>query len=135
MKVIDDRAWRLVCEGVYKGFSIGGRATKRDPQNRKIIKALELREVSLVDRPACPDAVFDCWKATGIKRQQAESQYQPDHVDKALASFFVGGTGPRPAEEPSAAIRKALQEPVGLEPFMIWSHGGKKRSWTKGGKR
>jgi phage head maturation protease len=30
-KVVDDEAWEKVKEGVYKGFSIGGRVTQRDP--------------------------------------------------------------------------------------------------------
>jgi hypothetical protein len=51
-----------VVEGVYKGFSIGGRVTARDPADRRLITALRLTEISVVDRPANPDAVFDCWK-------------------------------------------------------------------------
>jgi phage head maturation protease len=61
-KVVDDTAWRKVTAGVYNGFSIGGRATKRDPADRKRILALTLSEISLVDRPSCPSAIFDCYK-------------------------------------------------------------------------
>ena len=63
-KVIDPLAWHKVKEGVYKGFSIGGKALKRDPKNRNIITELELSEISLVDRPANPEAVFDIYKVT-----------------------------------------------------------------------
>jgi phage head maturation protease len=61
-KIVDDEAWRKVVEGVYKGFSIGGRVTARDPADRTVITALTLTEISVVDRPANPEAVFDCWK-------------------------------------------------------------------------
>src|SRR5437764_11543597 len=61
-KIVDPDAWEKVVEGVYKGFSIGGRVTARDPGDRRLITALHLTEISVVDRPANPEAVFDCWK-------------------------------------------------------------------------
>ncbi len=61
-KIVDSDAWQKVVEGVYKGFSIGGRVTARDPADRRLITALRLTEISVVDRPANPEAVFDCWK-------------------------------------------------------------------------
>src|SRR5205085_7326327 len=61
-KIVDGDAWHKVVEGVYKGFSIGGRVTARDPGDRRLITALHLTEISVVDRPANPEAVFDCWK-------------------------------------------------------------------------
>jgi hypothetical protein len=61
-KIVDADAWHKVVEGVYKGFSIGGRVTGRDPDDRKTITSLALTEISVVDRPANPEAVFDCWK-------------------------------------------------------------------------
>ncbi len=64
-RIVDPRAWAKVTGGVYKGYSIGGRVTKRDPADRSIITGLKLTEISLVDRPANPEAVFDCWKAEG----------------------------------------------------------------------
>jgi hypothetical protein len=61
--VVDPVAVLKVHTQVYKGFSIGGKVTERDPLNKKIIKGLNLVEVSLVDRPANPDAVFTMYKA------------------------------------------------------------------------
>jgi phage head maturation protease len=61
-KVVDDRAWEKVVEGVYSGYSIGGKVTAREPADYKTITGLRLDEISLVDRPANPEAVFDCWK-------------------------------------------------------------------------
>ncbi|HEY1794912.1 MAG TPA: DUF6582 domain-containing protein [Stellaceae bacterium] len=64
-RIVDPRAWEKVTGGVYKGYSIGGRVTKRHPADRSVITGLKLTEISLVDRPANPEAVFDCWKAEG----------------------------------------------------------------------
>ena len=64
-RIIDRRAWDKVREGVYKGFSIGGKVKRRDAVDRRVITALSLTEISLVDRPANPEAVFDCWKSEG----------------------------------------------------------------------
>jgi phage head maturation protease len=61
-RIVDGEAWEKVVAGVYKGFSIGGHVTARDPADRKIIIGLSLTEISVVDRPANPEAVFDCWK-------------------------------------------------------------------------
>src|SRR5690349_11373522 len=61
-RIVDDDAWQKVAAGVYKGFSIGGRVTARDAADRRLITGLRLTEISVVDRPANPEAVFDCWK-------------------------------------------------------------------------
>jgi phage head maturation protease len=61
-KIVDADAWQKVVEGVYKGFSIGGRVTARDVADRRLITGLRLTEISVVDRPANPEAMFDCWK-------------------------------------------------------------------------
>src|SRR3954464_13690955 len=68
-RIIDDEAWEKVVQGVYKGFSIGGRVTARDPADRNVITGLALTEISVVDRPANPEAVFDCWKASGLNER------------------------------------------------------------------
>jgi len=61
-KVVDPVAWDKVKEGVYKGFSIGGKVTSRDDVNKTVITGLKLTEISLVDRPANPEATFDVFK-------------------------------------------------------------------------
>src|SRR6266849_3839466 len=62
-RIVDDEAWRKVTEGVYKGFSIGGRVTDRDRAQKHVITGVELMEISLVDRPANPEAVIELYKA------------------------------------------------------------------------
>jgi hypothetical protein len=61
--VIDSEAVKKVQAGVYKGFSIGGKVVERDNLNKSIIKGIRLIEVSLVDRPANPEAVITIMKA------------------------------------------------------------------------
>jgi phage head maturation protease len=61
--VVDPTAILKVQTGVYAGFSIGGKVTKRDPGDRTIITGLRLVEISLVDSPCNPDAVLSMWKA------------------------------------------------------------------------
>lgn len=63
-RIVDDEAWRKVTEGVYKGFSIGGRVTQRDAVQKHVITGVELLEISLVDRPANPEAVIELYKAS-----------------------------------------------------------------------
>jgi hypothetical protein len=65
--VVDPVAVAKVRNQVYRGFSIGGRVTQREPGNPKTITALVLNEISLVDRPANPKAIFDCWKAAMLQ--------------------------------------------------------------------
>src|SRR5579864_8117609 len=71
-KIVDGEAWQKVIEGVYKGFSIGGRVTARDPADRRIITGLTLTEISVVDRPANPEAVFDCWKRSALAKDPGD---------------------------------------------------------------
>lgn len=61
-RIVDDGAWKKVTEGVYKGFSIGGKVTERDPVRKHVITGLDLLEVSLVDRPANPEAMIELYK-------------------------------------------------------------------------
>lgn len=58
-KVVSDEAWKMVKEGVYPAFSIGGNVLKRVD---KFIEELELVEISLVDVPANKSAVIELWK-------------------------------------------------------------------------
>ena len=61
--VVDPIAVAKVRNQVYRGFSIGGRVTRREAGNPNTVTGLVLNEISLVDRPANPEAIFDCWKA------------------------------------------------------------------------
>ena len=80
--IVDPVAVTKVKTGVYKGFSIGGSVTARDELNKSQITGLKLTEISLVDRPANPDAVFTCFKADKPKdEEEADKDDKP--ADKA----------------------------------------------------
>lgn len=78
VKVVDQGAWEKVEEGVYNGFSIGGHVKT---QVDNIITDLALSEISLVDRPANPEAVFDVWKMDTTEKRDFTSKER-----KTLAS-------------------------------------------------
>lgn len=63
-KIIDKNAWEKVKEGVYNGFSIGGKVLKRIGNT---IYDLAMNEISLVDRPSNPKANFSLIKFQGGK--------------------------------------------------------------------
>lgn len=66
VKVVDDSAWAKVKEGVYNGFSIGGKSLSKIGDT---ISKLRLTEISLVDRPANPEAIFNLWKGDGMEKE------------------------------------------------------------------
>lgn len=76
--IIDSEAVKKVQAGVYKGFSIGGKATSRDSLNKTIITGLNLMEISLVDRPANPEAVLTCFKAAKSDSENESSDAEDD---------------------------------------------------------
>ena len=76
--IVDPVAVTKVKTGVYKGFSIGGSVTARDELNKSQITGLKLTEISLVDRPANPDAVFTCYKADKPKEDEEAGKDEDD---------------------------------------------------------
>ncbi|CBY91557.1 Alanyl-tRNA synthetase Alanine-tRNA ligase; AlaRS [Neisseria meningitidis WUE 2594] len=76
--IVDPIAVTKVKTGVYKGFSIGGSVTARDDLNKSQITGLKLTEISLVDRPANPDAVFTCFKADKPKADEEADKNEDD---------------------------------------------------------
>jgi HK97 family phage prohead protease len=80
-RIVDDEAWKKVVAGVYKGFSIGGRVTARAAADRHTITGLQLTEISVVDRPANPEAVFDCWKRAAAPPRRDRPEAAPDPHD------------------------------------------------------
>lgn len=91
VKVVDDAAWAKVVEGVYSGFSIGGKAIAKADG---VISQLRLTEISLVDRPANPEAVVTVFKGEDIPAQSDLELEQPA-TEKA---------------EPAGDVKKGLYE-------------------------
>jgi hypothetical protein len=88
------------------GFSIGGRVTQRDPANRKIITGLELSEISLVDRPANPEAVIDLYKRQNAlaKIGRRNSKVDLERIQRVHdASVELGAACPNAQDQPDQA--------------------------------
>jgi len=67
-KVVDEAEWNKVLEGVYTGFSMGGKYKKRwrDSARPDLTRYTpEPMEVSLVDNPCIPSATFEVLKDDG----------------------------------------------------------------------
>lgn len=89
VKVVDDEAWRKVKEGVYKGFSIGGRVldavmSKLDGQDIRRITRYALTEISLVDRPANPAARFSMLKRDASRLNKFDLEERAMQVRNAF---------------------------------------------------
>jgi len=69
-RVIDDDAWRKVEEGVYTGFSPGGRYLKRWQDGDLWRYTARPAEISLVDLPCIPSATFTMVKNDGAVEQR-----------------------------------------------------------------
>lgn len=75
-EIVDDGAWEKVKKKVYKGFSIGGRVVKAvletlaDGRVIRRILQMVLSEISLVDRPANPEARILLWKADRSRQER-----------------------------------------------------------------
>ena len=97
-KIVDDDEWRKVTEGVYTGFSQGGRYVQRwpDPDSGLVRYTAEPHEISLVDLPCLPDATFEVVK-DGVVEKRA---FAP-RADAAGATADT--TPPAPSLPPASA--------------------------------
>lgn len=84
--VVDPIAIKKVQAGVYKGFSVGGKVTRRDETDPSIITGIKLVEVSLVDRPANPESVINMWKAEMPEWAPAAADVRAKAVELAKAA-------------------------------------------------
>jgi hypothetical protein len=84
-KIVDDDQWRKVQEGVYTGFSQGGRYVKRwaDGDSGLTRYTADPHEISLVDLPCVPDATFDVVKDGMVEKRSFASR--PEANDPADA--------------------------------------------------
>jgi hypothetical protein len=136
-KVVDDGEWGKVLEGVYTGFSQGGRYVKRwkDPDdNTKTRYISDPVEVSLVDLPCLPGATFQYVKADGSVELRKFStretaMYEPTNEDiAARAASLAKAAGDETkwtdqvekardelVAEHEAAFRAAEAEPAAVE--------------------
>lgn len=101
--IVDAEACKKINHKVYKGFSIGGRVTERDADNTKIIKGIRLSEISLVDRPANPEAVFTFCKVENEAKPEATVEATDPTVKNDLTVDAVSGVVDAPAEPAAEA--------------------------------
>ncbi|MBV9908287.1 MAG: hypothetical protein JOY52_12080 [Hyphomicrobiales bacterium] len=83
-KIVDDDEWRKVQEGVYTGFSQGGRYVKRwaDPDTGLTRYTAEPHEISLVDLPCVPEATFEVVKGGVVEKRGFASR--AESVDPSI---------------------------------------------------
>ena len=112
--VVDSEAVKKVNAGVYKGFSIGGKVTSRDDVNKSIIKGIKLVEVSLVDRPANPEAIFTLIKADG-ELEDAPTRTPEEDVTELAAILDKGEVTPA---DVLALIKAAKEAPAKPAPVL-----------------
>lgn len=116
--IVDAEAVKKVKAGVYKGFSIGGRVTARDELDKAVITGIKLSEISLVDRPANPDAVITCYKAEDAgkddeaKKPDDKTDDKSDSKDKEDTEAKPDGKKSdkdkeEPKDEPSEKLAKS----------------------------
>ena len=104
--VVDPVAIAKVRSRTYSGFSIGGRVLARDPGDSTVITKIRLSEISLVDRPANPEAVIDLWKADAAEPIAAPPS---NEAVKALAAEMAAVFGrPRAWKDYVAKARATL---------------------------
>jgi len=114
-EIVDDQAWRKCQKKVYKGFSIGGRVIEKEGNK---IKKYRLLEVSLVDRPANPDAVFMVAKRDDTDASATEAQGGVSVEKTETVSNPVAGeaTGTPPVAVTEAPVTKQ-EEKIEAKPL------------------
>jgi hypothetical protein len=112
-KVIDDAEWQKVEEGVYTGFSQGGRYLKRwpDPDEPKLMRyTAEPVEVSLVDHPCLPEATFAVVKADGSTELRKFKASACEFFASASLRGAERRSNPDLSFEPTGLLRSARND-------------------------
>ncbi|HEX3919005.1 MAG TPA: HK97 family phage prohead protease [Caulobacteraceae bacterium] len=121
--VVDPVAIAKVKSRTYSGFSIGGKVLSRDKADATVITKIRLSEISLVDRPANPEAVIDLWKADaapvgnesvkGRAAVMAKAAGRPgswkDYVAKARAALMAEQPAPDDDDEDPSGLTDDTQ--------------------------
>jgi hypothetical protein len=82
-KILDDDEWNKVEEGVYTGFSIGGRYMTKWSDGALTRYTASPSEISLVDLPCIPSATFELVKMDGHKVARKFHQRPDESLVKA----------------------------------------------------
>ena len=108
-KIVDDDEWRKVQEGVYTGFSQGGRYVKRWPDSDTGLTryTAEPNEISLVDLPCVPGATFEVVKDGVVEKRAFAAIVEGAASDEAAARTAPRQAPPPPSPTSSEALAKA----------------------------
>lgn len=68
--VSDDNTWKKIMDGVLTGFSVGGKYEKRWPDGSYTRYTANPNEISYVDAPAVPTALYSFIKADGSQEMR-----------------------------------------------------------------
>ncbi len=119
-KIVDDDEWNKVLEGVYTGFSQGGRYIKRwpDEDGSYTRYTADPTEISLVDLPCLPGATFDVVKGGIVEKRgfalaQADEAKPTKSLAKAARALKVAARKLSKIAEDNISLRKSLE---GLAP-------------------
>jgi len=126
-KIVDDNEWKKVDEGVYTGFSPGGKYAKRWQDGLHKRYTPDVRELSIVDVPCNPSAIFTMVKADGTEETREfvlAKAYEPGNEatrerSETLAKvaggvakdFVVKARAELIAENADEALAKMAEEP------------------------
>src|SRR5271166_1903083 len=105
-KIVDDDEWLKVQEGVYTGFSQGGRYVKRwpDPETGLIRYTAEPQEISLVDLPCLPEATFEVVK-DGVVQKRAFASAERKRDARSGAAMPDGSYPIKSAKDVENAVK------------------------------
>lgn len=114
-KITDTTAWSKVKDQIYKGFSLGGKAlaaklVEIDGKLYRLITKLKLFEISLVDRPANPDARILVWKLEGDPPETNEGGIVNKADMPAEGENTEGEVVDKAEENPSADVTKVIKQ-------------------------
>lgn len=108
--VVDPVAVKKVQAKVYKGFSVGGNVLARDKVAKNTITELRLIEISLVDRPANPEAIFTMYKAETVAETDPPAVDPPADPAAADADAKAAQAAADTAAETAKAERAQIQK-------------------------
>jgi hypothetical protein len=111
-KIVDGDEWEKVLEGVYTGFSMGGRYAKRWNDNGTTRYTAQPVEVSIVDKPCIKSALFDGMKKTFMLQKADGTIEERPFVNKGDDMFVPTNDQILPVAQPSPR-RRVRPKPIG----------------------
>lgn len=94
-KIVDDQEWRKVKEGVYKGYSIGVKATV---MRGKDVEVCSWWDSSLVDIGKDKDALFSVWRSEDPEEESEVEVLDEERSDAPALTFPAEWTEEQAAE-------------------------------------